>query len=556
MKRRAGTGNVPARRFIADAPRPILPALSHASYHLPGTHAARHQPVQGMSTPFRIARSTAITANTLAIATAAIAALTATAPAQEPNDAATLARIRAEATDRSRVGPMFDHLTNVIGPRLTGSPGYKQAADWAESLMKQYGLSAVHQEAWPFGRGWLLRKFTLEMVEPRYVPLVGFPEAWSPSTAGELLGAPVYIGDLKDSAAVRGEASRIRGAIVLATQPQPGFITADRPEPSVTDESVRIGAPPSINARGPLGGRGMTSTPGAMGAGVVLRPSQGQHGTMFVLGNRATRDGSAPSVIVAAEQYNMIVNAVKAGAPVKLRVRVDAEYQTTDTNGYNVIGEIPGTDPTLGAEVVLLGAHLDSWHSATGATDNADASVSLIEAMRILKALNLKPRRTIRMALWGGEEEGLLGSRAYAQAHYAGPGNAAAREKLSVYLNSDPGSGPIYGWYMEENAAAKALFDSWLQPLRSDGMRRNVIAGIGNTDHLSFAALGLPAFNSLQDYVEYDQREHHTNVDFADRVSEADLRQNAIVLAYFAWMAANADQKVSRAAPAGQRMVP
>jgi Zn-dependent M28 family amino/carboxypeptidase len=309
---------------------------------------------------------------------------------------------------------------------------------------------------------------------------------------------------------------------------------------------VRIRAPPFINARGPLGGRGMTTTLGAMGAGVVLRPSQGQHGTMFVLGNRATPDGAAPSVIVEAEQYDMIVNAIKAGTPVKLRVRVDAQYQTADTNSYNVIGEIPGTDPSLGSEVVLLGAHLDSWHSATGATDNADAASSLIEAMRILKTLGVKPRRTIRMALWGGEEEGLLGSKAYAQAHYAGPQNAAAREKLAVYLNSDPGTGPIYGWYMEENGAAKSLFDAWLQPLKADGMRRNVIGKIGSTDHLSFTALGLPGFNSLQDYVEYDQREHHTNADFADRVSEADLRQNAIVLAYYAWMAANRDQKVPR----------
>ena len=283
-----------------------------------------------------------------------------------------------------------------------------------------------------------------------------------------------------------------------------------------------------------------------IGAGVVLRPSQGQHGTMFVLGSRATRDDAAPSVIVEAEQYNMIVNAMKAGSPVKLRIDVRAEYQTADTNGDNVIGEIPGSDPTLGTEVVLLGAHLDSWHSATGATDNADASASLIEAMRILQSLGVRPRRTIRMALWGGEEQGLLGSRAYAARHYAGPANAGAREKLSVYLNSDPGSGPIFGWYMEENATAKSLFDAWLAPLKDLGMRRNVSAKIGNTDHLAFTELGLPAFNSLQDYVEYDQREHHTNADFAERVSESDLKKNAIVLASFAWLAANRDQKIPR----------
>ena len=476
-------------------------------------------------------------------------AVTTTAAAQEPIDQATLARIRDEGMNRSQVAATFNHLTNVIGPRLTGSREFKQAVDWAEAQMKANGLQAVHQEAFPFGRGWALRKFVFEMVEPRYVPLVGYPEGWTPSTKGELLGTPVYIGDLADSATVRAQAARLGGAIVLATQPQTSFITADREEPSLSETPVRIGAPRNITAVGPLGGRGGMALLGTVGAGVVLRPSQGQHGTMFVLGNRNTRSDATPSVIVQAEQYNMIVNAMKAGTQVKLRVQVESEYQTADTNGYNVIGEITGTDPSLGSEVVLLGAHIDSWHSATGATDNADASASLIEAMRILQTLGLKPKRTIRMALWGGEEQGLLGSRAYAQRHYAGPANAAAREKLAVYLNSDPGSGPIYGWYMEENASAKPVFDAWLQALKDIGMRRNVMEKIGSTDHLAFTALGLTAFNSLQDYGDYDQREHHTNVDFADRVTEADLKQNAIVLAWYAWMAANRDQRIPRATP-------
>jgi hypothetical protein len=468
------------------------------------------------------------------------------ARAQEPVDRAMLARIRDEAQTRSQVAATFNHLTNVTGPRLTGSPAFKQAADWAAERLRGYGLSAVHQESWPFGRGWGLQKLALEMVEPYYVPLLGFAEAWSPSTRGELFGAPVYIGDLADSTAVRARAAELRGAIVLATKPQTEFITRDRPEPSLSEQPVPIGAPPFLYAGGPLSNQARARVMREVGAGLVLRPSQGQHGTMFVLGNRATPDDAAPSVIVAAEQYNMIVNAILAGSPVKLRARVDTRYFTADTSGYNVIAEIPGTDPALKDEVVLLGAHLDSWHSATGATDNADAASSLIEAMRVLKAVGARPRRTIRMALWGGEEEGLLGSRAYAEAHYAGTANAAARDKLAVYLNSDPGSGPIFGWYMEENPAAKAIFDAWLEPVKELGARRNVIGKIGATDHLSFTALGLPGFNSLQDYVEYDQREHHTNMDFADRVATADLQQNAIVLALFAWQAAMRDQKIPR----------
>jgi hypothetical protein len=457
-----------------------------------------------------------------------------------------IARIRDEGQSRSQVAATFNHLTNVIGGRLTGSPSFKLAVDWATGQLRDYGLSGVHQESWPFGRGWSLQKLELEMVEPYYFPLIGFAEAWSPSTKGELLGAPVYIGDLADSTAVRARAADLKGAIVLATAPQTEFITRDRVEPSLSDAPVPIGAPPFLNAGGPLPNQLRARVMREVGAGLILRPTQGEHGTMFVLGNPRTPDDAAPSVIVAAEQYNMIVNAIKAGSPVKLRARVDTRFYSADTNGYNVIAEIPGTDPALKDEVVLLGAHLDSWHSATGATDNADASASLIEAMRILKALGAKPRRTIRMALWGGEEEGLLGSHAYATEHYAGDANAAAREKLAVYLNSDPGSGPIFGWYMEENPAAKAIFDAWLEPLKELGARRNVMAKIGATDHLSFAALGLPAFNSLQDYVEYDTREHHTNMDFADRVSTADLQENAIVLATFAWQAAMRDQKIPR----------
>jgi carboxypeptidase Q len=469
--------------------------------------------------------------------------------AQEPVDRAAIARIREEGLQRSRVEQTFNYLTNVLGPRLTGSPAYKRAADWSVQELTRYGLSAVHLERFPFGPGWSLEKLVLEMVEPWYFPLTGYPEAWSPSTRGELLGAPVYLGDLADSSAVRARAADLRGAIVLLTQPQTGFIVADRPQPSAYDTAVRIGAPPFLNPRSPLPNQARTRIMGELGAGVVLRPTQGQHGTAFVLGSRITPRGAAPSVILLAEHYNMIVRILQSGAPVKLRIRVDGREHTADTSGYNVIAEIPGTDPAVKDEVVLLGAHLDSWHSATGATDNADASAALMEAMRILKALDLKPRRTIRMALWGGEEQGLLGSRAYAARHYAGDSNATARGKLSVYLNNDPGTGPIYGWYMEEDALIKPVFDAWLEPLRDLGMRKNVTAKIGNTDHLAFTALGLPAFNSLQDYTDYDTRDHHTNMDFAERVRVDDLKQNAIVLATFAYHAASRREKLPRVRP-------
>ena len=466
-----------------------------------------------------------------------------TAHAQDP---AALARIRDEGMNRSHVVEMFNHLTNVIGPRLTGSPAFKQAIDWSAATLSAYGLSGVHTESWPFGRGWTLEKFTLEMTEPRYFPLIAYPEAWTPSMAGEIVAAPVYIGDLANADAVK--ARDLRGAIVLATKPQDAFITKDRLQPTEHEVPVPIGAPRANVAAGPLARAALQTTLHDMRAGVVLRPTEGTEGTMFVLGNRASSaDNAVPSVIVAAEHYNLLVRALQSGSPVKLRVNVQTRYYSADTNGYNVIAEIPGTDARIGDEVVLLGAHIDSWHSATGATDNADAVAELIEAMRILKTLGLAPRRTIRAAIWGGEEQGLLGSKAYAQQHYAGDANAAAREKLSVYLNNDPGTGPIYGWYAEGSGPAKSIFDAWLEPLKDVGGRRNIIEKIGNTDHLSFTALGLPGFNTIQDYAEYDTRMHHTNMDFYERVKTDELKQAAVVLAAFAYQAAMRPEKFPRA---------
>src|ERR1041384_327923 len=280
---------------------------------------------------------------------AALAALLLATPAaaQEPVDQAAIGRIRDEGQNRSHVAETFDHLTNVIGPRLTGSPAFKQAVDWSTELLRSYGLADVHQESWPFGRGWSLEKLTLEMVEPRYAPLIGYAEAWTPSTRGELLATPVYIGDLPDSAAVVAQSSKLRGATIPAPPPQTDLIPGARLQPSEHDEPVPIGAPPFLNAKGPLSGRSLAAVMRAVGAGVVLRPTQGAHGTVFVMGNRATPSDAAPSIVLAAEHYNLIVRALLAGAAVKLRVRVDSRYHSADTSGYNVIAEIPGTDPAL-----------------------------------------------------------------------------------------------------------------------------------------------------------------------------------------------------------------
>ena len=465
--------------------------------------------------------------------------------AQEPVDLQMIARIEEEATRGSQVMEHFDHLTNVIGPRLTATPAMKRAAEWSASLAESWGLENVHLESWEYGRGWTLEGLTLEMTSPRYFPLIGYPEAWTPSTAGVLGGPPLYVGDWTEQD-LRTRAGELRGRVVLVARPQEAFITEDRPQPTEHDEPVRIGAPRSAPTEMPIDRRELGALLQEAGAGAVLRPNQGEHGTVFVTGRDPGEGQGTPTVVLAAEHYNLLVRLVEAGEPVTVRVGVAVRYHDDDPNGYNVIAEIPGTDDDIGEEVVLVGAHLDSWHAATGASDNADAAASVLEAMRILKALDVRPRRTIRMALWSGEEQGLHGSREYVERHY-GEDSPENRENLSVYFNHDPGTGAIYGWYAEGNAAAKAIFDVWLAPLRDLGVRRNVMEPIGSTDHLSFTRAGLPGFNTLQDYTDYDVRTHHTNADFYERLRPEDLQQASAVLAVFLYHAAMRDGKIPRA---------
>jgi carboxypeptidase Q len=465
--------------------------------------------------------------------------------AQEPMDRDMIARIRDEGMNRSRVLEFFMHFTEDIGPRLTGSPAYKVAATYARDRLAEFGLASPYMEAWEFGRGWTLEKFSLELTGPRYMPLIGYPEGWSPSTAGELNATPLYLGD-KTQDAIEAMRDKIKGAIVLGQPIQTSFEREDRLQPTLSDAPVPIGQPRPRNVAPPLVmPQNLTRILREAGAGLVLRPNRGEHGTLFVLG-RDGGEGSVPSVVVSAEQYNMIARMIQRGLPVKLRANVQTRFYTDDKSGYNILAELPGSDPVLRDEIVMIGGHLDSWHSATGAADNADGAATVMEAMRILKAIGARPKRTIRVAIWGGEEQGLLGSQKYVEKYLKGEANKAARDKFDVYFNIDPGTGPIYGWYMENNESAKAIFDAWLAPFKDMDGRRNIIQGIGNTDHLSYTREGLPGFNPIQDYVNYDVRIHHTNMDTYERVRPADLQQCAIVMASFAYHAAMRAEKIPR----------
>jgi hypothetical protein len=478
------------------------------------------------------------------------------AVAQTPIDRDLFAKIRAEGLERSRAAQVYQMFTVDIGPRLTASPAHKRAAEWARDRLASYGLQNAHLEPWSFGRGWTLDKLTVELIEPRYLPLIGYADGWSPATAGELTGAPVFIGG-KSPEAVDAMRHALKGAMVMTQPLMTNFVRRDRPNPSDPAYQPDAAAYATSVGRSGRGNTGPTAAQRVLqvlreaGAGLILKPSIGEHGTVFVTG-RDGGPGAVPSVTLSAEHYNLIARYLEKNIPVKLRVSVQSTFHDADGgNAYNVIAELPGTDPALRDEVVMIGAHLDSWHTAVGATDNADGSTTVMEAMRILRAVGARPRRTIRVALWGGEEQGLLGSRAWVAQHLTGEANKSARDKFAVYFNIDNGSGPVYGWYLQNNEAVRPIFDAWLEPLKELGARRNNIEPVGSTDHLSFIDAGVPGFNPIQDYVNYDIRTHHTNMDTVERVQEKDIQQAAIAMAWFAYNAATRTERIPMAPRTG-----
>jgi carboxypeptidase Q len=378
------------------------------------------------------------------------------------------------------------------------------------------------------------------MLEPRYMPMIGYPKGWSPSTKGKVTGTPLWLGGTS-TADLQKYAGRITNSIVLTRPIQDDFITEDRP-PASGDLRRTTGQAADRQRDQAIAALLQKEHPG-----VTLEPNYGTHGTVFVTGRDGGPD-AVPSVVLAPEHYNLIARLLQQNIPVKLAVDVQGRFFEQDKNAYNVIAEIRGTDPKIGDEVVMVGAHLDSWHSGTGATDNADGVSVIVEAFRILKTLGVKPRRTIRLAFWGGEEQGLLGSRAYVKQHLTGDAGKSERDKFSVYFNLDNGTPPITGFYLEGNREMQPIMEAWLKPLNDLGAKIATMQGIGATDHLSFIAAGLPGFQAVQDYTDYDVGTHHTNMDVFERVKPDALKQGAVVTATILYNAAMRDAKLPRAA--------
>ncbi len=500
------------------------------------------------------------------------------AGAAEPVDLGMVTRIRAEGFERSQVMDTLFQLTDVIGPRLTGSPQAKEASEWTRQQLASWGLANAHLEAYPFGRGWSYSRASLRMVAPREVPLAALPKAWTPGTSGPVRGAlvEVKIDSEKDLEQYKG---KLAGKVLLMVEtPRP----ERRPEPSEGEV-----APIHRYSQAELGDLAQYDIPGEHtedwrqralrrhrlqkatneflsqeGALAAVAVSARGNGLLRVTGGGSWVPGEnvgIPSVILAHESYESLRRLLAAGKKVELEVDVAARFHDEDKNLYDTIAEIPGTGGPRG-EVVMAGAHLDSWHSGTGATDNAVGCAVVMEAVRILKALGVKPRRTIRVALWTGEEEGLLGSIAYVKAHFASrPPVTDPKQKeipadlrddtwpitplpeharLSAYFNLDNGGGKIRGIYAQENAAARPLFAAWLEPLHDLGADTVTLRGTDSTDHISFDQVGIPGFQFIQDELDYSNRTHHTNLDVYDRVSRKDLMQSAVVLASFLYDAA------------------
>jgi len=487
---------------------------------------------------------------------------------EERVDLDAYAKIRAEGSQHSQVMQITSYLTDVYGPRLTGSPNIKAAAQWVTRTMNEWGFANVKLETWgPFGRGWSNEHFQASLVKPYALPLIGYPKAWTPGTKGTISG-DVVMGVVNTAADLDQFRGKLRGKFVMAAAMPAVAPQFQAPGSRYTEQQLQtlVNPAPQRGGGGNRGGNGGgqrgDAPPAPLTAqqrlqfyideGVlgVIDTSRGTGGTVFVQsgGTRGVNDPPAPvQITLAVEHYGLIARDLEKGIPVTIEANVQNKFYDDDLNSFNIVGEIPGGDKR--DEVVMVGAHFDSWHSGTGATDNAAGSAVMMEAMRILKAAGLPMRRTARIALWTGEEEGLLGSQAYVRDHFAVRQTMELKpehSKMSVYFNVDNGTGQIRGVYMEGNEAARPVFDAWMQPFRDFGMNTLTMRSTGGTDHGSFNNVGLPGFQFIQDPIEYDSRTHHSNMDMYERVQSKDMMQNAIIVASFVYQAANRDELFPR----------
>ncbi|WP_133000998.1 M28 family metallopeptidase [Luteimonas arsenica] len=505
--------------------------------------------------------------------------------ASEPVDLDMVSRIRQEAFHNSQVMATFSHLTENIGARLTNSPQMAEANAWTRSKFNEWGLSNVHDEAFDgFGRGWEFSSASVEMLGERVQPLHALPKAWTPGTDGPVEGELVHV-EIKKLADLDKYRGKLGGKILLlgeareykrGTEPDShrhdatsleGLQEFTVPKDSASDRAKRV---KEYSERVELA-KATNEFFIAEGALASISISSWDNGIIRVAGGGSRKAGEPvgiPELAMIAEHFNPLVRALERKQTVRLRVNVDARFTgDTDEPGYNTLAEIPGRGRKA-AEIVMLGAHMDSWHTGTGAADNAAGVAVMMEAMRILKAVGARPERTIRVALWSGEEQGLIGSQDYVARHFAAypePTDPAQKalpgslreptgalqkkrdyDRFSVYFNMDNGSGRFRGIYAQENLAAIPIFKAWLEPFHDVGATTVATRNTGSTDHIAFDRVGLPGFQFIQDRLDYFTNVHHTHLDTWDHVEPEDLKQAAAIVASFAYHAAMREERMPR----------
>lgn len=503
---------------------------------------------------------------------------------QDKIDMGAMDKIKNEGSKNSKVMDFAFHLTDVSGPRLTSSPGFFRAANWAKSELEKMGLVNVQLEPWgDFGKSWQQEKCYFAMTAPYYVPMIAVPRAWTGSTPGKkMISGEIILIKAKDTVELMQYQDKLKGKIVMTwstTQLKPSFEADGSRFADTTLEKMAntIPTPGGGNRNRPA--MDSVQRTAMLNRQAVQRKmnefftkekpalilsmnASGNDGTVFVSGGgsyaKDAETGPA-SIMLSSDDYLRLQRLLEAGEKVEVDADVKTKFFTDDIKGYNVVGEIPGSDPSLKEELVMLGGHLDSWHGATGATDNAAGCAVMMEAVRIIKSLGVQPRRTIRIALWSGEEQGLFGSRNYVKNHFADPATMVLKPdhaKVSVYFNLDNGSGKIRGIYTQGNKSVGDIFRNWLSPFNDMGAKTVTLSNTGGTDHLAFDAVGIPGFQFIQDELEYDTRTHHTNMDTYDHLVPDDLKQASTIVAAFVFNASQRDEKIPRKdlpKPAGQR---
>ncbi|HEY4195175.1 MAG TPA: M20/M25/M40 family metallo-hydrolase [Mucilaginibacter sp.] len=498
-----------------------------------------------------------------------IAGISGSVFAQEPVDQAAMQKIRDEGMNHSKVMETAFYLTDVAGPRLAGSPGLRRAQNWAVNQLKSWGMANAKLEPWgKFGKGWEVQKNYAAMTVPYYHAIIAIPKAWTSSTNGPIKSEVILIkaDTITDLDQYKG---KLVGKIVIfdtktkvTRSTKPDFSRYTDAELEEMANATGQPAPRrAFDRNSPQfvamqRARALRTTINDFlrdeKVGLILSMARGTDGTVFTTNGAPYADtakAAAPELETSGEDYLRILRLIKGGQKVEMEADIKTQFFTDDLQGYDVVAEIPGTDKKLKDQIVMIGGHLDSWHAATGATDNGAGSAVMMEAMRILKATGFKPKRTIRIALWSSEEQGLFGSRYYVLNHFGDPKTMQLKPeqaKVSAYYNLDNGTGKIRGIYLQGDSAAGAVFKPWFEPFKDLGASTITIRNTGGTDHLSFDAVGIPGFQFIQDSMDYGTRTHHSNQDTYDRLSEDDLKQAATIVASFVYNTSQREEMIPR----------